>query len=1030
MLLGNLGGVEIAAADRPPLPEERGFPSIRSFTPRDYAAHNQIWTAEEGPDGVMYFGANDEVVTYDGINWRNIPVPGGVFIRAMDISADGTVWVGGVGEFGRIRPNDSDELEFTSLLPQLPPEATTLGDVRRVFVMPEGVYFQSDAYLLLWHDDQFQVWPMHERYVTLATRWEDRLIVSRESGWVMPLPNGEWEDVVGQPDRKLELLLSAMVATDENTWLGTVGPRGLMQYDGEQSTFVTGPVADALRESRLFGIARLADGRLLFPSLGKGLLITDSALRPLVHLDANSGLPSSTVICFTPTRDGIVWVGTEQGIARLDLAPGIGRFTPLNGLERNGANSVIRRDGEPVFATTLGPMRLRESASVATNPTWDFPVIVDDKLNTFYRLGDGLLAGGMRSMWWIDQNDQVTDLHSPSNISSIIVHPRFPDRVFALHLTGIAVWRRDGDQWSDFRTVPAPTGELQSFTLDDQDNLWVGSSNAGVWRLPYGSINPPAPGEFLADPVPIHYGAEAGLPLGKNRIVAREIGGRPLFLTSHGLFRFDPAMERFFADPDFNPGFADGTWTSHYIAESPQGGFWLEARLALPAPADGFRQFGKFQDGQWTPLRIANLAEIGSIDELVCETIDGDEILWICGRSGVIRVNTTIALSQNPNPVGPTIIHHVSSSSGHSLPRPATTETPVVVSPDANSLRFHFGTPGLAGEPDSQHVSRLIGFSGGTEEVSEGGERTFTNLPAGTYTFEVSGRTADHQWSTPARLELVVLAPWWATLWAKIIYGFLAAAAVYLIVLSRTHRLENQRQQLEQTVAERTRELAKKAKDLERLHGLEKDATLTARLAAETTRLELLRYQLNPHFLFNSLNSIRALVYTQPDTAGEMVSKLAEFCRRTLSRSGDEMVTVADEMEMARNYLDIEQVRWQEGLIVNIAIAPECLSCQLPQNLLLPLLENAIKYGGRTSPGTLEVSIEITQHDRTLYCVVSNSGRWIDSAENPFADSTHIGLQNLRQRLRRHYGEVATMSHDTDENRVSVRLKFPCLPPA
>lgn len=133
-----------------------------------------------------------------------------------------------------------------------------------------------------------------------------------------------------------------------------------------------------------------------------------------------------------------------------------------------------------------------------------------------------------------------------------------------------------------------------------------------------------------------------------------------------------------------------------------------------------------------------------------------------------------------------------------------------------------------------------------------------------------------------------------------------------------------------------------------------------------------------------------------------MVSKLADFCRRTRSRGGDEMVSVSDEIEMARSYLEIEQVRWQEGLIVRIEIEPRSLACLLPQILLLPLLENAIKYGGRTFPGTLEVSIEITPTENQLHCVFAHTSRWIKSTDTPFDDSTHIGLRNLRQRLRRH----------------------------
>ena len=90
LLATSLGAWLIAA--EPPFPlEARGFPDIRSYLPREYGSHNQVWTACEAPDGVMYFGTNSEIVSFDGLTWRKTAVPGGAFMRAMDIDAEGTV---------------------------------------------------------------------------------------------------------------------------------------------------------------------------------------------------------------------------------------------------------------------------------------------------------------------------------------------------------------------------------------------------------------------------------------------------------------------------------------------------------------------------------------------------------------------------------------------------------------------------------------------------------------------------------------------------------------------------------------------------------------------------------------------------------------------------------------------------------------------------------------------------------------------------------------------------------------------------
>ncbi len=1014
--------------ERPP-PEARGFPDIRTFTTRDYQGHNQIWTVAQGPDGMLYFGANEEIITYDGIAWRKIPVPGSAFLRTIAIDSAGTVWVGGVDEFGRLVAGPDGGLVFESLRPHLPDEITKMGDLRRVHIMPDGVYFQSDAYLLRWTDEQFSVWAMHERYVTLSVRWQDRLIVCREAGWVMPTTPGAWEPFTAEPDPSTFMLLTEIAPLGDGSAWGAAGRHGLVRITDEATVPVEGEVADFLKQGRLYGVARLPDGRLLFPSLGNGVLITTADLEPLFHLTVDEGLPSNTVITAKVTHPDTVWLGTEQGIARLDLSTGIDRFYQANGLDANGANNIVRVDARPLFATTVGPMEYAGSAELLTNPEFRARFEINDKLNVIEALDDGsLLIGGLRSMWWVDQDRQVHKLHSPSNISAITTLPRFPDHVFALHLTGIAVWRRDGSEWTDHRTLEGVQGEFQTLCPDAAGDLWFGSSNAGVWRLPYSEIETGTDLFEAADPTPVAYGEADGLPPIKNRFVVRDINGEPLIMSSFGLYRYEAATDRFVPETRYGEAFADGTWSSHYAAVSPLGGVWFEAKPALPANERSFRQIGKMVDGQWLPLPVPNLDRVGALDELACEVIDGEEILWLAGRTGVIRINVAQTLEHPPSAIGQTILHHVSTTGGTILPLVAG-ETQEIPAPQ-NSLRFHFGTPGLAGEESSEHRSRLTGFIDGQLETNNSGERTFTNLPPGTYTFEASGRTADHRWSAPARITFTVLAPWWLTPFAKLGYLLAGLAVVYAIVRLRTSRLMRQRAELEAQVAARTTELAQKAESLQRLHELERDETLAARLAAETARLELLRYQLNPHFLFNSLNSIRALVFSSPDAAGEMVSKLADFCRRTLSRSEDEMVSVGDEMEMARNYLDIEQVRWQDGLKIHSQVSEASLACQLPQNILLPLLENAIKYGGRTSPDVLQVRIETSITDGILTCLVGNTGKWVKPDTNPFTDSTQIGLQNLRQRLKRHYGDKAELRHDTSEaGWVIVRVTLPCTPP-
>lgn len=200
----------------------------------------------------------------------------------------------------------------------------------------------------------------------------------------------------------------------------------------------------------------------------------------------------------------------------------------------------------------------------------------------------------------------------------------------------------------------------------------------------------------------------------------------------------------------------------------------------------------------------------------------------------------------------------------------------------------------------------------------------------------------------------------------------------------------------------------------------------SAQISEEKTRLELLRYQLNPHFLFNALNSIYGLVYPHSKPAGDLVRRLADFCRSTFTRDGDQWRPLSEELAMLRIYLDIEQARWRERLVIEIASNADAARAELPAFLLLPLVENAIKHGGATSEDILTVKLTTrTIGGNHVEIEVANSGRWQSPDEPRTVTTTGIGLENLHARLDRLFPETHTLSVSSEAGLVRVTLRVP-----
>jgi signal transduction histidine kinase len=174
----------------------------------------------------------------------------------------------------------------------------------------------------------------------------------------------------------------------------------------------------------------------------------------------------------------------------------------------------------------------------------------------------------------------------------------------------------------------------------------------------------------------------------------------------------------------------------------------------------------------------------------------------------------------------------------------------------------------------------------------------------------------------------------------------------------------------------------------------ERENALAAIALANQAQLEMLRYQLNPHFLFNSLNSIRALIGEDATRAKLMVTQIADFLRHSLQNGNIGEIALADEIEAARNYLAIEKVRFEEKLIVSFDIEESTKKFLVPCFLLNPLVENAVKHGLNGDGKPLEIRVSARIENNALRLEVVNTGTFGSNAKG-----TKIGLKNVRERL-------------------------------
>ncbi len=1011
-----------AVAAAAPSPRSTGTPILRIWHAEDYRASPVNWRVLPDPrTGMVYVSNNFGVLEFDGATVRLIAMPRGGAARALVLDSAGQIWVGGVGELARLTPDASGRMapeDFTdriaagatgTALPAAdeperegggrgPAPLSGLGNLNRAVAGRDAVYFRlPDTVARLAPDGSARLIPAAARLGQLL--WLDGALHAneRDRGFLRFAPEG----LVAVPGAGR---LDTYAAREERTggWR-LLTTRGPAHWPGPgHAPVALAPETEAFFDDEEPTCATfLADGRAAYGTTRSGLLLFNAEGKFERRLDRSHGLPANRINGLAQDREGGLWLALHAGLVRIELDSPYALHGPALGL--TGGPRHLLRAGERLYVTHGEGLAWRDDADGLFRSVPEF------------RTGSHRLAAGRHGVLATAQGfhelsgAQPKVFHLPGPYLYGILPLRPPsDRVVAASATAVHAFRPAADgTWRrelTFRHLPAGADDLLESPSGD---VWLVTRTAEIWRLKLGD-------GVVADAPARVYGADRGLPplLRRDQPRLLLLGDDLVVAGARGLFRFDPAADRFVPETRF-PALADpatGRGPAMAVAAA-DGGAWFYFDGATPRLARLRRDAARAWQVQIFPAP--------ALRELVVNHLCDDpglRTVWIAAQGQLLSMDPAWQRSQE-QPALRALVRAVTAG-GSPVALAALAELPAA----ATSLRFEYAAPAFGsdhtGRSGLEFRTRLAGFAPGWSEWSDAPYRDFTNLPPGRFDFEVQARDFSGRESAVTRLGFVLPPPWWRTPWAYAGAAGLAAAAVAGFVRLRTRVHRRRAEHLEAIVAERTREL-------ERLRRLELDEKIAAQLAEERARLEMLRYQLNPHFLFNALNSLYGLVYPHSRPAGDLVRQLAEFCRTTFTRAADQWQSVAEEVAMLRAYLAIEQARWRERLAVTVEADPAADPARLPAFLLLPLVENAIKHGGATSPALLSVRLTTRREpDGDVTVEVANSGTWLAAHDPRPTESTGIGMENLRARLVRCFPGRHRLEVAAADGWVVVRLRL------
>jgi ligand-binding sensor domain-containing protein len=742
-------------------------------------------------------------------------------------------------------------------------------------------------------------------------------------------------------------------------WVGTRG--GLNRITADRvSTYKT---KDGLTEDAIIGLHADRDGSIWIGTVGGGLNRFHSGR--FTAMRKQQGLSNDSVRAFWEDSEGNLWVGTSGGLNR--LRPGkLTTYSAAEGLSEDDVRPVLEDRAGNVWIGTLGGGLNR----------WSNGVI------TAFTTKDGLLS------------DRVWSLHEDLS-GALWVGTREGLNRF-----------RDG-QWSSYTTKEGLAHNLVlAISQDSEGSLWIGTAG-GLTRWKEGKFTVFGREEGLSNErvCVIAEGSDRTLWLGTmGGGLSRIVGGKAEAVPGPLSNAFVNAI---YPDPDgtlwIGTGeglwrFRDGRWTvfttkeglfddvAYSILEDGRRNLWMSSNRGIFRVAKD--DLIRFAEGSARTIPSMAFDASDGMKESECNGgfqpagwKGRDGRLWFPTVKGVTVVDPEDAMATRV--ASPVFIEEVLADNER-----VPTDRAARFGPEKGRFEFHYTAVALSKPEKLRFRFRLEGFD--REWVEAGTRRAayYTNVPPGSYRFRVAAGEAGGPWSErgAAAFAFELTPHFYRTPWFVSLMGMAVLLSAALI-----HRA--------------------------RLRSARLESELTA------ARLQALRAQIQPHFLFNTLNMVLPLIYRDPDTASKTLVGLGDLLRSSLDKDATKLVPLRSELEFLHRYLEIQQVRFGSRLLAEFDIQEDVLDAAVPNLLLQPLVENAIKHGIAKRPGAGRVSIASRRDGDVLYVRVWNAAD--EAPLGPEEVSYGVGLSNLEERLEVLYGRRHRFTRRREPGGFEVVIRLP-----
>jgi len=770
--------------------QQDGFPFIRNYSPQEYKTSPQNWAVVQDQRGLMYFGNNDGVLVFDGVNWRLIKQPG---VSALTVDSIGRIFIGFENDIGYLQPGDKGIYKYYSLKLKIPEKYRDVGQCYSVFSLNGRIVFQTSDKIIVYHNDLIKVLTVEEEfywsfeangifYVTIKNRG----LYYLKNDSLIKAPGGEL--FIGEN-------VASIIPYQKNELLIVTYRKGIFIYSTDRGTKLYKPegfeaVDDFISDNDASCGIRLANKDYAIGTIQGGIIVfsPDGEVKNIYN--KSTDLQDNSVYWLFSDQNQQIWAVLDNGISLIQNNIPFTKYTEKNGL--NGAAMCLSFFKNSFYVGTSQYLYI-------LNRNGDFESVEGTESQNFHLFeAKGLLLLANLSGIFEIKGKKAVPLPAPESISalSLCTLSENPGYLLAGATNGLYLVKFENQSWKVKHRIKGFNKPAYKLGVDKHGNIWA-STFLDLFKL---KLNTSLDSVIsfqqctIEQRLPTNYATP--FTIKHNQVV---------FGTEQGIYGYDNDKNRFILNPYFR--ILDGKVVQ--FIEDKNGDILFEQRRTNSDSEKGVLQY---RDGQYyrisTPFYKFKDFSGGDSQFNICSAPDGS-IIFGTG-AGVLKYNPSIEVNYD-RPFN-TLIRRVYSNDsllfgGEELLYPYSGKKDGdEIKFSQNNLIFHYAATYYEDSEKNLYSYRLLGSDLKWSEWTHDTKKEYT-LHKGRYIFQVRSKNQYQIIGSTASYSFSILAPWYMTDLAIVFYFIVFILFLWLIIKLYTRRLGRQKENLEKIVAERTEQV-------------------------------------------------------------------------------------------------------------------------------------------------------------------------------------------------------------------------------